>query len=210
MAKVFYVGALLVALQAPVVGRTGSYQQGPRGVMGPTGYDGATGPRGFIGATGATGGTGRPGAMGSYGYRGKSPKGVTGETGMVGLGGGRTGATGGTGPVGHRGVIGRAGSPGPDGEINLAESQSVVTLELIWPACLTLLMSVFTTFLLMRYRRVMNDLQSQRKTYTVQFRAATRAQSIVTVASTDAHMTDIAESNYTAMDASSLKELTTS
>ncbi|KAK2178651.1 hypothetical protein NP493_536g00009 [Ridgeia piscesae] len=87
-----------------------------------------------------------------------------------------------------------------------AESHTVVTLELVWPACLTVVLAIVTTFLLVRYRRVLTVLQTQ-KTYAVRYTAAARPQSAVTVASTDTRLTDTGEMNA-AMDGSSLKEMT--
>ncbi|KAK2179237.1 hypothetical protein NP493_503g00006 [Ridgeia piscesae] len=142
------------------------------------------------------------------GAQGRRRNGATGERGLFGPPGGVSGATGGTGPTGHKGRPGDTGASGADGKIPLDESHTVVTLELVWPACLTLLLGMFTTFLLVRYRRVMTDLQTQRKTYTVQYRTPARAQSVVTVASTDTRLADVGEFNYAAMDASSLKGLT--
>ena len=85
----------------------------------------------------------------------------------------------------------------------------MVTLELLWPAILTLLMSILTTFLAMRYRRVMNDLQTQRKSYRVELTSYARDLTRVNVASQEPQLPESRETNYTAMDANSLKNLTT-
>ena len=85
----------------------------------------------------------------------------------------------------------------------------MVTLELLWPAILTLLMSILTTLLAMRYRRVMNDLQTRRKSYRVELTSYARDETRENVASQEPQRPESRETNYTAMDANSLKNLTT-
>ncbi|KAI0232752.1 hypothetical protein LSAT2_016963 [Lamellibrachia satsuma] len=203
MASVLSIVVLAVNIQVAatiVRGRTGaSGDTGPTGSTGNTGLMGATGP--WIGPKGAMGPPGSRGSMGSRGSQGFW--GATGPMGADGPGGGKTGASGVTGPAGQKGGIGLTGPRGAVGKVPLAESHAVMTLELLWPAILTLLMSILTTFLAMRYRRVMNDLEIQRKNCPVELTSDAR----VKVAIQEPQLPESPETNHATMDANSMKDL---
>lgn len=168
MEKVLCLGLLVVFLQVFDYGPmevNGAVTLGATGATGPRGPTGRPGPRGFSVGTyimHIRGFTGETGPMGPSGAAGVSH--VVGATGLKGVRGppGEK-ATGPTGEAGPQGDRGPTGAKGPEGQVPYTTRYALVTSQVICPACLSVLLAILTTYVVIAYRRMMNDLQAQRK-----------------------------------------------